>query len=1032
MKGNLSKMLRSALSLILALSLVIGLCPAVFATEGPTDDLSNIDWTSDLSNYDWDNVAWDKVDLTKIDYDKVPYDKVDYDKINYDQIDWSKINYEKVDYEKINYDKINYEKVDYGKIDYEKIDYDKLNYDKIQWENVDVSKIDISKVPLEKIDLSKVDLGNTNLMANMSLTQLASLLRQYPTMAYAKVYDILDNKGYIDDALTALDKLEVAIDAAAKRIVGLEEVPAIAGTALNSAKGYVEQMRTLLSQDTISRTDLVDVYANLKADVLAVCDLADDERVPQTIKTTISDMTAALKLAWKVFRNHRLPMSLDLITYVTRNFAAQHKEAILNAAKRLADVLVKYADNLDPVLPEGIKAQATQLWNLLTSGQERKAVTLAVEIIDGVITAVKDSGAVNKQVAWQVVNKAYDLAVALKDAVYARYIEATRDYYTVTYGSHYVALGDASAAPNSYAEKIAEELHMHYTNLADADLVTAGETLQTIVANAATIASADLITLGYDNNTFVVNALKQDLNFDWTAITNETIVKGVKAALAQIESYLVDTLGADSAEMRTIVKAIEAYAYSAASYAWNAPTAVKAIREINSDAVVVLVGMYNPLQNISIQYMGKTLEIGDYVNYVVAAAGIESLAYAMVSLDCIFVDARDVETEYEAAGKPNQMDAVAMFEYIATEGALMRASDAGDEYIKDQILNALTISYEGIYRLYGDTRFETAIKVADEMKYLNNVEKFDTMIITSGEKFPDALAGTYLATTKNAPILLSFLNDFTADRYYDNQTADYVAANLAENGTVYILGGDKAVSADMETLLTDRGVNAANIERLAGANRFETNLCILNELGVDDQEILVCTGTVFADTLAASATGLPILLVYNEKGELYDYQEEFLAGLNGNAISILGGNAAVSDELQADIAAVAGVEVDRVVGEGETTTRIDTAMAVAKKYFPDATQMVLATGWEFADALAGGSMAQTLEAPIILTMGAVSAEGYEYSKNWDYGTYVNENYTSVQGLKMGVILGGYAEKCIPDPLAKASFGVPADAFIYVK
>ena len=315
------------------------------------------------------------------------------------------------------------------------------------------------------------------------------------------------------------------------------------------------------------------------------------------------------------------------------------------------------------------------------------------------------------------------------------------------------------------------------------------------------------------------------------------------------------------------------------------------------------------------------------------------------------------------------------------------------------------------------------MKVADEMKYLNNVEKFETMIIASGENYPDALAGTYLATAKEAPILLSFLNDFTADRKYDNQTADYVAANLAENGTVYILGGTAAVSEDMETLLADRGV--ANVKRLGGENRFETNKMILDEVGVTDEEILVCTGSNFVDTLAASATKLPILLVYNKTG-LFDYQEEFLAGLNGNAVTILGGTSAVSEDVEAAVEAAAKVEADRVGG----ATRVETSIAVAEKYFPGNVQMVLATGWEFADALCGGSLAATQNAPVVLTMGQI--EDIEWTHSWNYGALVYEQYVGPQGLNQGIILGGTAEKCIPDALARACYDLPADAPIYVK
>ncbi|MDR1563488.1 MAG: cell wall-binding repeat-containing protein [Oscillospiraceae bacterium] len=52
-------------------------------------------------------------------------------------------------------------------------------------------------------------------------------------------------------------------------------------------------------------------------------------------------------------------------------------------------------------------------------------------------------------------------------------------------------------------------------------------------------------------------------------------------------------------------------------------------------------------------------------------------------------------------------------------------------------------------------------------------------------------------------------------------------------------------------------------------------------------------------------------------------------------------------------------------------TRIDTATAIATAGWPSgANTVVLASGWNFADALAGGPLAYALDAPILLTKGA--------------------------------------------------------------
>ena len=57
-------------------------------------------------------------------------------------------------------------------------------------------------------------------------------------------------------------------------------------------------------------------------------------------------------------------------------------------------------------------------------------------------------------------------------------------------------------------------------------------------------------------------------------------------------------------------------------------------------------------------------------------------------------------------------------------------------------------------RAYGETRYKTPVESVDAFKKSMNIEKFDTVVITTGTNYPDVLTGCYLAKKKNAPILL--------------------------------------------------------------------------------------------------------------------------------------------------------------------------------------------------------------------------------------------------------------------------------------
>lgn len=71
---------------------------------------------------------------------------------------------------------------------------------------------------------------------------------------------------------------------------------------------------------------------------------------------------------------------------------------------------------------------------------------------------------------------------------------------------------------------------------------------------------------------------------------------------------------------------------------------------------------------------------------------------------------------------------------------------------------------------------------------------------------------------KNAPILLTASG-------FEAEVNAYITANLKDGGTVYVLGGESAVPS---ALLS----GVPGVKRLAGDDRFGSNLAILKETGV--------------------------------------------------------------------------------------------------------------------------------------------------------------------------------------------------------
>lgn len=249
-------------------------------------------------------------------------------------------------------------------------------------------------------------------------------------------------------------------------------------------------------------------------------------------------------------------------------------------------------------------------------------------------------------------------------------------------------------------------------------------------------------------------------------------------------------------------------------------------------------------------------------------------------------------------------------------------------------------------RVFGSTRYETSFKIADSFRAVSNIDKFKNVIVTSGKNFADALAGSYLSYLKNAPILMT-----NGKNTWD--VKKYINKNLKEGGTVYILGGTAAVPEEVEN-----GLNDFKVKRLSGNDRYETNLAILKEAGVSKEEILVCTGNSFADSLSASAAERPILLV---KDKLSYKQKTYLDSLSGDQFYIIGGTGAVNETVENEIKAYG--KVKRLSG----ATRMETSVLIAKTFFDSPKSMVLAVSDKFPDGLCGGLLAMGMDVPLILT-----------------------------------------------------------------
>lgn len=262
---------------------------------------------------------------------------------------------------------------------------------------------------------------------------------------------------------------------------------------------------------------------------------------------------------------------------------------------------------------------------------------------------------------------------------------------------------------------------------------------------------------------------------------------------------------------------------------------------------------------------------------------------------------------------------------------------------------------------------------ADCLKKSLGIDKFENIVIACGDDYPDALTGSYLAKVKNAPILL-------VDRDCESEIKTYILNNLDKDGNIYILGGKNVVSSKFEN---DLKSNYTTI-RLAGNDRYGTNLAIIKEAGINSEDILVCSGNSFADSLSASAVGRPIILVDDR---LSLANKEYLKNSSIKNVYLIGGTAAVNNNIKIDCSSYG--KVIRIAGKNRYTT----SLAVARGFFGDwSKNIVFARALDFPDGLSGGPLAGSINTPLILI------ENNEF----EHARYFTKNI----GITRAIVLGG--------------------------
>ncbi|MFO0704363.1 MAG: S8 family serine peptidase [Candidatus Andersenbacteria bacterium] len=202
-----------------------------------------------------------------------------------------------------------------------------------------------------------------------------------------------------------------------------------------------------------------------------------------------------------------------------------------------------------------------------------------------------------------------------------------------------------------------------------------------------------------------------------------------------------------------------------------------------------------------------------------------------------------------------------------------------------------------VKRLGGINRVDTAVAIADEGNALRGGAPSQVVVATQGT-FADALsagvpAGDPVIDGSRMPILLTDRTNLSAG------TAAYLSAYRNTIGAIFVVGGTAAVS---DAVVTQMSQYVGNIQRLDGADRYETAQAVAEYFYPTPVSISFASGLNFPDAMAgnwhSSSQGSPLLLVRGSETPqaTIDYVQAHAGTVLGGFL--YGGTAVIPDDVK--------------------------------------------------------------------------------------------------------------------------------------
>jgi len=292
-----------------------------------------------------------------------------------------------------------------------------------------------------------------------------------------------------------------------------------------------------------------------------------------------------------------------------------------------------------------------------------------------------------------------------------------------------------------------------------------------------------------------------------------------------------------------------------------------------------------------------------------------------------------------------------------------------------------------VTRVSGVDRYATSAAIADA-GWPNALPSGSTLLLATGENYPDAVAGAAAAGHLDVPLLLTANSQLSA--------AAKAEISRLKPAKVALLGS--AATLD-DAIVSQVAALGPTVIRWQGTDRYGTAAAVSQATYPSGAtNVYLATGKAFPDALSGAAlaavAGGPLLLT--DPTSLSPATAAELSRLHPSAVVVLGSTSAVSAAVaNAAVSAAGGAQLSRLQGPDRFQTADAVASVLVQVHGGTSASngIVVATGMKFADALAGAAWAGATDRPLLLVPG-----GYVTAPTWQ----------TIQTLKAAsaVVLGG--------------------------